>query len=71
MNNMKTTAEKVIKQQVIARTDISEAERQAEFIRLEKRFRFITFEQVQPATLLTKPVWAVAGHDTLQTMLDN
>jgi hypothetical protein len=70
LHNMKSAAEKVIEQQLTARTDLTEEEKKAEFIRLGKRFRFITFENLQPATLLTQPVWAVAGQDSLQTMIE-
>jgi hypothetical protein len=44
-------------------------QKHAEFVRLGKRFLFITFDHIHPETLLTQPVWTVAGHEKLQPML--
>lgn len=70
MSNMVKAAERVIQQRVSARSDLSEQDKQAEFARLAKRFRFITFDRVQPETLLTQPVWSIAGDDKLHSLFD-
>jgi hypothetical protein len=70
MHNMVAAAEKVIRQRLAQQTNLSDDEKQAEFVRLSKRFRFLTFDSMQPETLLTGPVWTVPGRDTLQTMFE-
>jgi hypothetical protein len=70
LRNMRHAAERVIQQRLAAQSTLAEEDKQVEVIRLGKRFRFLTFEHVQPETLLTQPVWQVAGHETLETMLE-
>lgn len=70
MQNMKAAAEQVIRLAVNAHAGLSEAQKLTECERLGKRFRFITAAEVQPETLLTEPVWQVAGDDSAHTMID-
>lgn len=70
MQNMRAVAERILEQKLAARADLSEAERQAEFSRLGKRFRFITFDKLNPTTLLTQPVWQIAGYERLGNLFE-
>lgn len=70
LGNMKNAAERVISQMLDAQTDLSDNTKRAECIRLGKRFRFITAADVDPETILTGAVWAVAGQDTLRAMVE-
>lgn len=70
MQNMRAVAERVLEQKLAQRTHLSEAERQAEFSRLGQRFCLITFDQLVPETLLTQPVWQIAGSERLGTLFE-
>lgn len=61
MQNMRKAAEKILEQKLALRSGLSNENKQAELVRLGKRFRFITFEQLNPETLLTQSVWSIAG----------
>lgn len=69
--NMKTMTEKILKQAIGFPDELSNEEkqqRQVEYEKLGLRFRFITLDQVEPDTLLTHPVWHVAGQETLHPL---
>jgi hypothetical protein len=73
LQNMRAVTEKALRQALQLHDKLPDAEwqeKQAQLVRLGKRFRFITLDAVDPQTLLTHPVWQVAGHDSLQTMLE-
>jgi hypothetical protein len=70
MQNMRLAAEKFLEQKLVQRPGLSEAEKRAEVARLGKRFRFITFVQLDPETLLTQPVWQIAGHERPGTLFE-
>jgi hypothetical protein len=73
LTNMKWATETFLKQVTkLEEAGISAEEkhrRQAEYEKLGLRFRFITLEEVQPATLLTDPVWQVAGSEQMGSIL--
>ena len=69
---MKKTTETLLKQIVgVEEENLADEEkqrRQAEYEKLGQRFRFIALDQVHPDTLLTHPVWHVAGQEALQPL---
>lgn len=70
MQNMCIATKKVLEQKLASHIHLSENEKRAELARLGKRFRFITFDHLNPVTLLTHPVWQIAGHERLGTLFE-
>lgn len=70
MQNMCKAAEQMIRQHVEAQSDLPAKEKEAKILRLCRQFRFITFDQLNPETLLTQPVWQIAGHEELSTLFN-
>lgn len=70
--HMKEVTENIIKTAVSLhehyRTEAEQQHCQAQYETLGLRFRFIALDQVQPQTLLTHPVWQVAGQTMLQPL---
>jgi hypothetical protein len=68
--NMKSATQKALRERVQWQSELNEQRQKVEIERLGRRFRFLTFDQVNSQTLLTQPIWHVAGCNTLQTMLE-
>ena len=71
--NMKRATETILKRITgVEEENLTARERQhreVEYERLGARFRFIELEEVEPQTLLTQPVWQVAGQEQPEPML--
>jgi hypothetical protein len=73
LSNMKAATEKALREKVQWRMDAPEDEKkkkQQEMGYLGRRFRFLSLDQVQIETLVTAPIWQVAGSDSPQTILE-
>jgi hypothetical protein len=68
--NMVQAAERVIHHRLSTRTDLSDESRQKMGGILSRRFRVATFDELHPESILTQPVWTMAGHSDLQILLD-
>lgn len=68
MQNMCKAAERMIRRHVESQTELPAKEKETKMIRLCRQFRFITFDQLNPETLLAQPVWQITGSKSPNTL---